>query len=322
LKRLSCIGYWLILLCFSGTAESQVSAHGTAARVDGVEISNAALERNFEEYQRENNVMIAAIRYPKRVSMMRREVLDRMIEREILWQAAQKKELVADNQELEEAMQQVREQFDSEENFTLRIAKEGYTVDSYRAHIRQMLSAKKYLASVASDVDVSDAECHDFYVANPEKFQLPESVWARHILLKLAPQADEETRQAVHDKAHDLLGRLQAGADFATLAREESQDSSAVQGGDLGYFPRGKMVKPFDEAAFGLQTGELSGIVESGFGLHIIKVEDRQAPQTVPEAEVKALIKAHLLQVKSQQAVVMEIAALRAAANIEVLAST
>ena len=311
----------LFILYFSSVAQAQLHAYGTAARVNGVDISNSTLERNFEEYQRENKINIAAIRYPNRVTMMRREVLDRLIDQEILWQAAQEHELTADSAEVDEALQLARAQFTSELNFKTRLATEGFTIETYREHIRQMLSGRKYLTSVTSNIGVSDADIHDFYAANPDKFQLPEAVRARHILLKLTAQADEETRSAVYDKAGSLMERLAAGEDFAAIAIEESQDSSAAQGGDLGYFPRGKMVEPFEDAVFALEAGELSGIVESPFGLHIIMLEDHQAAQTVPEELAKERITEHLLQVKSQQLVTKEISDLRTAASIEVLAA-
>jgi peptidyl-prolyl cis-trans isomerase C len=311
----------LILLGVFGVAEAQLNAYGTAARVNGVDISNEMLERNFEEYQRDRDVNIAAIRYPNRVTMMRREVLDQLINQEIIWQAAQKNELLASDDEVEAALQQVREQFTTEQDYVGRLAAEGFTVDAYREHVRQILSAKKYMSSVAETVAISDAAVHEFYVDNPVRFQLPEAVKARHILLKLAQGADEESRGAVQAQAQEILQRLLAGEDFAAVAKETSEDSSAAQGGDLGYFPRGKMVKPFEDAVFALQPGEMSGIVESPFGLHIIKVDDRQEAQTVAEEAAKERITQHLKQTKSQQLIVDELATLRAAADIEVLAA-
>ncbi len=311
----------LILLGVFGVAEAQLHAYGTAARVNDVDISNEMLERNFEEYLRDKDVNIAAIRYPNRVNMMRREVLDQLINQEIIWQAAQKDELLASTDDVEEAMQQVRAQFTSEQDFIGRLAAEGFTVDAYRKHVRQILSAKKYMSSLAEKVAVSDAEIHDFYVANPARFQMPEAVKARHILLKLAQGADEESRGAVQSQAEAILQRLLAGEDFTAVAKEMSEDSSAAQGGDLGYFPRGKMVKPFEDAVFALQVGEMSGIVESPFGLHIIKVDDRQVAKTVAEEVAKERITEHLVQTNSQQLMIDEIATLRAAADIEVIAA-
>ena len=309
----------LVLLGLCNVAEAQLHAYGTAARVNGVDISNEKLERNFEEYLRDNDVNIAAIRYPNRVTMMRQKVLDQLIDQEVIWQAAQQHELLATDEEVEEAMQQVRAQFGDEQDFIGRLAVEGFTVESYQSHVHQTLSAKKYMESATSAIEVSDAEVHEFYVDNPGKFQLAEGVRARHILLKLAQDADEETRDAVHDRAGDLLDRLLAGEDFASVAIEASEDASAAQGGDLGYFSRGKMVKPFDDAAFALRAGQMSGIVESQFGLHIIKVDDHQDAQTVAEEIAKERIIQQLVQAKRQQSMSDELAALRAAASIEVL---
>lgn len=109
------------------------------------------------------------------------------------------------------------------------------------------------------------------YLANPDKFQAPEQIRARHLLIgKNTPDAKA--------KAEELLKQLQGGADFATLAKEKSEDTgSGARGGDLGVFSRGRMVPPFEEAAFALQKpGELSGLVETQFGYHIIQLVERR----------------------------------------------
>ena len=309
----------LFVLCCTISAEAQLNAYGTAARVNGVDISNEKVERNFEEYQRDKEINIAAIRYPNRVTMMRQEVLESLIAQELIWQAAQEHDVIASDDMVDDAMQEAGAQFASQQDFIGRLAAEGYTVASYREHLRQMLSAQHYLASIAADIDVSDAECQEFYIANPDKFELPEGMRASHILLRLPATADAAAREQVSQKAAGLLARLEAGEGFAALAIEASEDTSAAQGGDLGYFSRGKMVKPFEDAAFALQPGEISGIVESPFGLHIIKVEDHQSAQTVPEAVARERIKAHLTEQKRQQLAADEIASLRASASIEVL---
>lgn len=321
MKQARAIAFAAAVFLIAGAAPAQVGAVGIAARVNGVEITHAAVERNFEEYQRDNQVNIGAIRYPDRVTKMRHEVLEQLIDKEILWQAAKATQQIASDAEVEAALQQVRGQFSSDSEYLTRLAIEGFDPDSYREHLLRLLSARKYVASITDNVNISDADVHEFYVANPDKFQLPEGVRARHILLKLARDADEESRRAVFDKAQQLLQQLQDGADFADLATRESQDSSASGGGDLGYFPRGKMVQPFEEAAFALQPGEMSGIVESPFGLHIIKVEDHQAAQTVPESAARERILGHLKELRSQQAFADELAALRANADIEIMAN-
>jgi peptidyl-prolyl cis-trans isomerase D len=116
---------------------------------------------------------------------------------------------------------------------------------------------------------------------------LEKQVRARHILIKVASDASEEVRTAARAKIDALLGRARAGEDFADLAKANSEDpGSAVRGGDLGYNPRGRMVAPFDAAQFALQPGEISDVVTTDFGFHVIKVEGLREGD-VPEAEAK-----------------------------------
>jgi peptidyl-prolyl cis-trans isomerase D len=125
---------------------------------------------------------------------------------------------------------------------------------------------------------------------------LEKQVRARHILIKVDANATVEAKDDARAKATELLNRLKAGADFAQLARQYSQDKgSARKGGDLGYNPRGRMVAPFDEAQFSLQPGEISNLVETNFGYHIIKVEGVREGE-VPEEEAKREIAENLFR--------------------------
>jgi hypothetical protein len=126
-------------------------------------------------------------------------------------------------------------------------------------------------------IEVDTAITEDELRQRFEATQPGAEVRARHILLRVAADAPQEQRDSVRTLAAELQQRAAAGEDFAGLAREFSQDGSATQGGDLGFFGRGAMVAPFEEAAFALQPGEISGIVETPFGLHIIKVEERRS---------------------------------------------
>ncbi len=294
-------------------------AFGLAARVNGAEISNQQLEKSFEEYLRENKVNVGAIRYPDRYKAMKRETLDLLIDQVLLWQAAQEADMVATPAEVTQAFDDMQSQFKSADNFLSRLAAEGYNEASYREHLRRLVSARKYLESLAGEVEVSDAEIHAFYTENPDKFRVPEVVRARHILIKMDAAASEQRKREAHEQIEAILAQAREGADFAQLASEHSQDSTASQGGDLGHFPRGRMVKPFEEAAFALQPGELSGVVETPFGLHIIKLEERHEPRTLLETDARDRIRDYLAAAKSKQAVTSRIEALRSSADIEIL---
>jgi peptidyl-prolyl cis-trans isomerase D len=169
--------------------------------------------------------------------------------------------------------------------------KEAY----FKAHKEKYRIPEKikiaYLVLAPSDfldkVTIAEQEIKDFYELNQESFKNPKQIKARHILLKLSPDASKSKTTEVKEKALSLLKRLQDGEDFATLAKKHSQGPSASNGGDLGYFTRGKMVKPFEELAFSLKKGELGGPVKTKFGWHIIRVDDIKDPTIKTFSEVR-----------------------------------
>ncbi|HMM51228.1 MAG TPA: SurA N-terminal domain-containing protein [Burkholderiaceae bacterium] len=127
--------------------------------------------------------------------------------------------------------------------------------------------------AVARQIEVPEADARAYYEQNKARYGTPEERRASHILVKVEPGASEEQKNAARTRAEELLAKLKAGADFATLAKAESQDpGSAASGGDLGFFTRDTMVKPFADAAFALKEGETSGVVQSEFGFHIIRL--------------------------------------------------
>jgi len=151
-------------------------------------------------------------------------------------------------------------------------------------------------------VNVTDEELDRFYRRHLDLYETKEQVKAAHILLRVAEDATEETRNQRRALAADLLEQLQAGADFAVLAKANSDDKgTAAAGGDLGYFGRGIMVKNFETAAFKLKPGELSNIVETPFGYHIIKVEESTEAGVKPLVDVIEDVKTGLLVEKARQ---------------------
>lgn len=126
----------------------------------------------------------------------------------------------------------------------------------------------------------------DAYDERRAEFDQPEQARARHILIRVAPDADEPTKAAARARLEEIRARIEAGASFEDVAREVSEDpGSKEKGGDLGFFPRGAMVKPFEDAAFALEPGKTSGIVETNFGLHLIRLEEKRAAKVVPFEE-------------------------------------
>ena len=158
------------------------------------------------------------------------------------------------------------------------------------------------IETAMADIPVSDKEISDYYQANAARLAQPEQRSASHVLLSIPKGADAATKAKLSAKAAQLTAELQKNPSrFAEVARKESQDpGSAAQGGSLGTFGRGAMVKAFDDAVFSMKKGEIRGPVESEFGFHIIRLDDIQPATTVPLESIKADIAAELRKQKVQ----------------------
>jgi peptidyl-prolyl cis-trans isomerase C len=158
--------------------------------------------------------------------------------------------------------------------------------------------ANEYLKKeVATKVTVSEETMKSYYESHKDEFKAPEMVKARHILIKADQSVSDEDKKNAKAKAENILNKIKSGEDFAKLASEHSDDPGSKQkGGELGFFPRGRMVKPFEDAAFALKAGEISRIVETQFGYHIIKVEERKDEAIEPYNDVKERLSQKLTQ--------------------------
>lgn len=156
--------------------------------------------------------------------------------------------------------------------------------------LRKRLIVETYLKKkVEKEAQISDEEMKKFYDENKDKFKAGDQVKASHILVKTEKEAS------------DILAQLKGGAKFEDLAKKFSTDSTASKGGDLGWFPKGAMVPEFDKVAFSLKEGEMSGIVKTQFGFHIIKITGKRPAGITPFEEVKEQIKSNLLPAKQQE---------------------
>ena len=150
-------------------------------------------------------------------------------------------------------------------------------------------------------VEITDDEIEEYYEYNMDTFLQPKEVKARHILFKLSQYADEAEEKKVKEKAAEVLEEARKGNDFAALAKEYSEGPTKSSGGDLGYFTAGRMVKPFEETAFKMKKGEISDLVRTRFGYHIIKVEDVKEARTKALDEVRDQISKTLLKTGSAE---------------------
>jgi peptidyl-prolyl cis-trans isomerase D len=189
---------------------------------------------------------------------------------------------------------------------------------SHQADYRRSEGRKVKLVVVdrqaqAAAAKVTDAEVKADYDAHAADYQRPEQRRARHILFKIPPSATEADKKSVHDLAASVLARAQKGEDFAAMAKSLSQDTvSAAQGGELGWFARGAMVKAFDDAAFTTPPGSFAPVVETEFGYHVLQVEEARPAGTTPFAEVADSIRRRLELTRAQDLAAKQAQALAA----------
>jgi len=189
-----------------------------------------------------------------------------------------------------------------------------------RGDLRKLKYSRLFEAKFGGTIVVTEADAKKYYDENIQEFQVPEKVRASHILISTKPtdpNADpNQVKVQAKSKAEDLLKKAKEGADFAALAKENSSCPSAAQGGDLGSFPRGQMVKPFEDVAFALKVGQISDLVETQFGYHIIKVTEHQDPNQVTFDKAQTNIINELTQQKKQEGARKYVDSLRQSAKI------
>ena len=230
------------------------------------------------------------------------KIVDDFINRTIISQEMDKQKITADEGEVQKALDEVASKVPQGMTLEAMLKQGGITMDEMKDNIRFSLRANKLFESqVKSDYVPTAEEISTYYNENKKKYDMPESVHARHILLKVDEKADDKIKAEAKKKIEGIRKQLVDGADFAKLAGEVSDCPSKAKGGDLGTFPRGRMVKPFEDAAFGQKVNEIGPVIQTQFGYNIVQVlEHSQAKQKSLE-EVKSSIEETLKNRKSQE---------------------
>ncbi|GIM45457.1 foldase protein PrsA [Collibacillus ludicampi] len=217
------------------------------------------------------------------------DVLRQMINDQLIKDGAQKYNITVSDKEVDDEIAKLKSQFPSDAQFEQSLAENHVTMDELKDRARINLLLNKL---EVKDVKISDDEIKKYFEQNKDQLNEPEQVRASHILVDTL------------DEANQVEQRLKKGEDFAKIAKEVSKDpGSASKGGDLGYFPKGKMVPEFEKVAFSLKVGEVSDPVKTQFGYHIIKVTDHKPAKEakLDDPDVRKKIEDALKQQKAKQ---------------------
>ncbi len=288
------------------------------ARVNGSAIDRGEFERAVKTVEGQAGGPVP----PDRRDAIYRQLLDQLVALKLLSQESVALKITVPDADVDSRVADIKKQFPDEQAFTAALAQRQMTPEKLKNEIRQQLQAMKVVdTQIGPTVTVTDAEVNDFYTKNPDKFQEPEAVHVAHILIRAPENAEAAAKQKAKAEAASVLAQLRKGGDFAALAKQHSQDpGSAASGGDLGFVPKGQTVPPFEQAAFALtKPGQLSGVVESPFGFHIIKMIAHRDGRTVPLQEVKPQVGQFLRQQKMQEKTAAYVEQLKGKGKVEIL---
>ncbi len=249
-----------------------------------------------------------------------RRALQELIDRELLVEEALARGLSADNERVQQIYNESRLHYKNEDAWAAYLANEGLTRDALRTQIRAQLTAQTLVEQETSRVpsDVSEAEARALYDANPSLFQSGETLRVSQILVRVPPGTTPGREAVLRARAEGILARLHKGEDFGKLAKALSEDkASADKGGELAPLGRGQSDPAFEKAAFALKVGEVSGVVATRFGFHLIKLLGRTASERKPYDAIEKRVKEYVLLKRRQQRIVDLLAELRGKAKIE-----
>ena len=287
------------------------------ARVNGENVTR----QEFQEFVQNLEARAGGPVPAEQRDQVYRRVLDQIVGYKLLQQEAKARKVAVADAEIEARIGEIKKQFPSEDVFMQMLVDRKMTLEQVRSETRDDMAIGKMIdAEIATKAAVKPEQVQDFYDKNPDQFKQEERVRASHILISVPEKADAAAKTQARNKAEQVLKDVKAGKDFAALAKEHSQDpGSAVNGGDLGFFQQGQMVGPFNDAAFTLKPGDISDLVETQFGFHIIKVAEKQPARTIPLEEVRPQVEKFLEGRNREEQTNAFVSALRSKGKIEIL---
>lgn len=249
---------------------------------------------------------------------IRGSILRKMIDDEIIQQKAKSLGIEIDRFEREAALEKYKARMGGPKGYEVFLKQQNLSEDQVLTTVTTELLREK-VAEKSGKTEVTEEEIQGHYNSNQKLYQQPEMVHARHILIKINPNDPKEKNDLVFQKAQNVLKEAQSGKEsFESLVQKYSEGPSVKQNGDLGFFPRGRMVKEFEDAAFNAPLKTVVGPVKTDYGYHIIYVEEKNPAQTAPLAEVRPRIVEFLTRNKQARKTETLLTTLRKDAEINI----
>jgi parvulin-like peptidyl-prolyl isomerase len=301
------------------TARSSVAAANddVLAVVNGTQITRQDLAQEMSLLDAEMRLRNTALS-PRRLARLKRQLLDNLIKRELLYQQAQQKNIQIQSPWVNRAISDLKDELKSKSiGYNDYLNSTHLSEEALKNRIRKGLIIRRLLRrDVIRQVKVSEAEMQAFYRDHPEYFHRREQVRVRQIMVAFDDKGDAADRGEALLRIQKIQDKIKQGGNFAALALDYSEDNRRTRGGDLGYLQRDQMLKPFADAAFSLKPGQVSDIVETRLGYHLIKMVDRIPSSQMAYRNVRSKIERTLRRIKENRAADAYLAKLKRQATI------
>ena len=231
------------------------------------------------------------------IAAFKKSILENLIKRELLFISAAKESPKDLDKMVNDELKNLKLNFKDEKEYNSYLASMNIDEKSIKDNIKKNIILQEFVKKQSEGVKITDKETKKYYEDNRDKFKQQEEVRGSHIIILINEKVDEKSAE---QKINKIYEEIKNGLDFGEAAKKYSEDGSAESGGDLGYFPRGKMVKEFEDVAFKMNIGEVSKPFKSRFGYHILKLTDKKAEKQLPFEDVKEGIKNYLVSQKTK----------------------
>ncbi len=311
---------FMMLLCFTSFADD-VQTSGTsriAAKVNDANITESELENATDKFipRRSFHGKGAMQKRDK----YRKQAIEQLIENELIYQEAKRRGMTVNKDELDAMIRKRQEGFKDQKEFSSALKGAGITIEEYRQRLEKEELVRRLTKEEFEDKSIySDKELEDYYDENKSKFIRPEGFKLKYIFLKAASGAASEQKMEKKRIAEQVLDRINAGEEFTGLAYKYSEDDYRVKGGDLGWVHKGRLDPEIEIVMLDLDVGEVSHLIETPSGYHIIRVEEKRFAEQAAFRDVKDKLKTELESKRYKEIKEAFINKLKEKAKIEII---
>lgn len=284
---------FFFILCYSTLKAIAETVDKVVAVVNGEIITLTELNEAVSLILKSTGTTINFNSIDKGPAEIKREILDRLIDNKLLEQEAKKTGIIVSEKDLDKALENIQnENSISREGLLKSLEARGMSLEQYKEQLKlEIEKARLINREVKAKVLVKEDELKKYYTDNKDSFKEITETRVQHIFLPIPPNADETKSKDVYEKAREILVKINNNEDFGKLAEMYSKDPSAASGGDMGWFKSGEITPFLENVVFSLKVGEVSNIIVSSLGLHIVKLTDRKEKGLKPFEDVKGDIR-------------------------------